>query len=145
MNASDTNERSRYWLSPGIDVPTRAEVMPGMRQARGLYISAHAAEAVFVPADEFMRMTPLWRLDVLGDIAEAIERTQRHAALDLFHALARLSPGATLGHRLWAFRQTCEQCGVDLPQNVEALLVLDHQFSARRPQAGSPHGQAECG
>jgi hypothetical protein len=92
-----------------------------------------------------MRISPLWRLDVLGDIAEAIERTLRHAALDLFHELARLSPDATLEHRLRAFRRTCEQRGVDQPQKVEALLVLVHQLAARRLPAGSPHGQAECG
>ena len=43
-------------------------------------------EGVFVPTNEceFMRMTPLWRLDVLGDLAEAIERTQQHAAVEYF-------------------------------------------------------------
>lgn len=71
---SDSNERSRYWLSPGIDVPTRTEILPGLRPMRGLYVHVDAGEAVFVPTDAFMRATPLWRLDVLGDIAESVER-----------------------------------------------------------------------
>ena len=58
----DFNERSRYWLSPGIDVPTRSEILPGLRPMRGLYVHLDAGEAVFVPTDEFMRATPLWRL-----------------------------------------------------------------------------------
>jgi hypothetical protein len=33
----DTQERSPYWLSPGIDVPTREEILPGMRSAKGLF------------------------------------------------------------------------------------------------------------
>lgn len=131
MTTGERTERSPYWLSPGIDVPTRAEVMPGMRQARGLYICTHAAEAVFVPTDAFMRMSPLWRLDVLGDIAEAVERTQQHAAVDCLRELDRRYPGRTMEHRLRAFRHMCTQGGVELPQNVEALLVLDDQFKGR--------------
>jgi hypothetical protein len=48
---SDFNERSRYWLSPGIDVPTRSEILPGLRPMRGLYVHVDAGEAVFVPTD----------------------------------------------------------------------------------------------
>ena len=131
MIPAERNERSPYWLSPGIDVPTRAEVMPGMRPARGLYICTHAAEAVFVPTDEFMRMSPLWRLDVLGDIADAVQRTQQHAVVDCLRELDRRYPGQTLAHRLHAFRSMCTQGGVDLPENVEALLVLDDQLKGR--------------
>ncbi len=129
---SDFNERSRYWLSPGIDVPTRSEILPGLRPMRGLYVHVDAGEAVFVPTDEFMRTTPLWRLDVLGDIAQAIERTQQHAAVDYVRRLKQRRPDLTMEQRLAAFRRVCDEGGAVLPPNVDALLILDDQFSAAR-------------
>jgi len=129
---SDFNERSRCWLSPGIDVPTRSETLPGLRPMRGLYVHIDAGEAVFVPTDEFMRATPLWRLDVLGDIAQAIEQTLQHAAVDYFRRLTRRRPDLPMDQRLAAFRRVCDEGGVVLPPNVEALLTLDDQFSAPR-------------
>jgi hypothetical protein len=129
---SDFSERSRYWLSPGIDVPTRSEILPGLHPMRGLYVHVDSGEAVFVPTDEFMRATPLWRLDVLGDIAQAIERTQQHAAVDYFRRLNQCRPDLTMDQRLATFRRVSNEGGVVLPQNVEALLILDDQFSVPR-------------
>jgi hypothetical protein len=133
MITNDTHERSPYWLSPGIDVPTTADILPGMRQAQGLYICDNWAEAAFVPTEAFMHQSPSWRLDVLGDIAEAIERTRQHAPVELFWELSLRRPGLPLHQQLQAFRHTCEHCGVDLPANVEALIILHHQFSAHAP------------
>ncbi len=110
---SDLNERSRYWLSPGIDVPTRSEILPGLRPMRGLYVHLDAGEAVFVPTDEFMRATPLWRLDVLGEIAQAIERTQRHAAVDYFRRINQRRPDLMMDQRLATFRRVCDEGGPD--------------------------------
>jgi hypothetical protein len=129
---SGFSERSRYWLSPGIDVPTRSEILPGLRPMRGLYVHVDAGEAVFVPTDEFMRAMPLWRLDVLGDIAEAVERTQQHAAVDYFRRLNQRRPDLTMDQRLVAFRRVCDVGGLVLPPSVEALLTLDDQFSVAR-------------
>lgn len=78
-----------------------------------------------------MRMSPLWRLDVIGDIAEAVERIRQHAPVDCLRELDRRYPGRTLEHRLHAFRCMCTQGGVELPQNLEAPLVLDDQFKGR--------------
>jgi hypothetical protein len=79
-----------------------------------------------------VRATPLWRLDVLGDIAEAVERTQQHAAVDDFRRLNQRRPDLTMDRRLAAFRRLCDEGGVVLPPNIEALLILDDQFSAPR-------------
>jgi hypothetical protein len=86
----DFNERSRCWLSRGIDVPTRSEILTGLRPMRGSYVHVDAGEALFVPTDEFMRTAPQWRVDALGGIAEAVERTQQHAAVDCFRRLGRV-------------------------------------------------------
>lgn len=129
---SDFNKRSRYWLSPGIDVPTRSEILPGLRPMRGLYAHVDAGEAAFVPTDEFMRATPLCRLDVLGDIAESVERTQQHAAVDYFRRLNQRRPELPMNQRLAAFRRVCDEGGVVLPSNIEALVILDDQFSVAR-------------
>ncbi len=102
----DTQERSPYWLSPGIDVPTREEILPGMRSAKGLFhICDEHAEGAFVPTAAFMRNSPTWRLDVLGDIL-----------IDL---------------QLQGFQRACKQLGLVLPENVEALIVLDRQFTGQ--------------
>ena len=130
---SDLNERSPYWLSPGIDVPSRAELVPGMRVMRGLHVAAESAEAAFIPTDEFMRTDALWRLDVLRDVAEAIERTRRHALVDYFRSFDGRIPGVTIDRRLEAFSMVCELAGIDLPPNIEAILVLDEQFTAHGP------------
>jgi hypothetical protein len=129
---SDFNERSRYWLSPGVDVPTRREILPGLRPMRGLYVHVDGGEAVFVPTDEFMGATPLWRLDVLGDIVQAVERTQQHAAVDYFRRFNQRWTDLTMDQRLAAFRRLCAEGGVVLPPNIEALLILDDQFSVPR-------------
>ena len=68
-------------------------------------------EGAFVPTNEyeFMRMTPLWRL-MLGDLAEAIERNQQHAAVEYFRWLDWPHPGRTMGQRLcthsWAMARS---------------------------------------
>jgi len=127
----ETQERSPYWLSPGIDVPTREEILPGMRSAKGLFhICDEYAEGAFVPTAAFMRNSPTWRLDVLGDILLDIQRAQQHAAVELFRELSQQNPQVGLDRQLAAFRQTCQELGLVLPENVEALIVLDRQFTS---------------
>jgi hypothetical protein len=87
---------------------------------RSLYVHVDAGEAVFVPTDDFMRATPLWRLDVLGDIAQAVERTQQHAAVDYVRRLNQRRPGLTMDQRLAAFRRVCDEGG------VVQLRVFEH-------------------
>ena len=76
-----------------------------------------------------MRQDALWRLDVLRDIADAIERTRRHALVDYFRSFDGRIPGVTMDRRLEAFSKVCELAGIDLPPNIEAILVLDEQFT----------------
>ena len=126
----ETQERSPYWLSPGIDVPTREEILPGMRSAKGLFhICDESAEAAFVPMAAFMRHSPTWRLDVLGDILLDIQRAQQHAAVELFRELSQKNPQVGLYRRLKAFRRACQTLGLVMPENVEALIALDRQFT----------------
>ena len=126
----ETQERSPYWLSPGIDVPTREEILPGMRSAKGLFhICDEHAEGAFVLTAAFMRNSPTWRLDVLGDILLDIQRAQQHAAVELFRELSRKNPEVGLERQLQGFRHACQQLGLVLPENVEALIVLDRQFT----------------
>jgi hypothetical protein len=40
-----------------------------------------------------------------------------------------MNPEAGLERRLQGFRRACEQLGLVLPENVEALIVLDRQFT----------------
>ena len=81
----EIKSRSPYWLSPGIDVPTQEELqlLPSRRALRGFYVDRNAGEAAFVPTDDFMRECPLWRIDVLDDIADALQRTRTHALVAL--------------------------------------------------------------
>lgn len=129
---NEITTRSPYWLSPGIDVPDHAEVLPGLRPMRGLYADFNHGEAAFVPTDEFMRMNPLWRLDVLGDIADSIERTRRHALVDYFRHFDSRVPGVSMERRLEVFRGACKLAGIDLPENIEAILVLDDHFKGHK-------------
>lgn len=130
FETDDTQERSPYWLSPGIDVPTRDEILPGMRSAKGLFhICDQYGEAAFVPTPAFMSNSPTWRLQVLGDILLDIQRAQQHAAVELSRDLRRQNPALGLDRHLEAFRSACEHAGLELPDNVEALITLDRQFA----------------
>jgi hypothetical protein len=125
----ETQERSPYWLSPGIDVPTREEILPGMCSAKGLFhICDEHAEAAFVPTAAFMHHSPTWRLDVLGDILLDIQRAQKHAAVELFRELSQKNPQVGLDRHLESLRQACQELGLVLPENAEALIVLDRRF-----------------
>ena len=68
---------------------------------------------------------------MLGDILLDIQRARKHAAVELFRELSRKNPEAGLGRQLHGFRHACERLGLVLPENVEALIVLDRQFIAK--------------
>jgi hypothetical protein len=129
---SEKSERSRYWLSPGVDVPTRDELLPSYERLRGFYADRDAGEAAFVPTADFMRECPLWRIDVLGDILQDVEQTRRHALVSLCRECQARVPGVPMERALYAFRSTCDFGGIELPDELEAMLVLDHQFGRSR-------------
>lgn len=60
-----------------------------------------------MPAAAFMRNSPTWRLDVLGDILLDIQRAQQHAAEELFRELSRKNPAVGLEGQLHAFGRAC--------------------------------------
>jgi hypothetical protein len=92
-------------LGPGIDVPTREAILPGMRIAKSLFHTCDEhAEGAFVPTAAFMRNSPTWRLEVLGDILLDIQRAQQHAAVELFRELSRKNPEVGLERQLHGFR-----------------------------------------
>lgn len=122
---------SGIWLSLSKDVPTLEEILPGMRSATGLFdICDEHAERTFVPTAAFMRNAPAWRLDALRDILLDIQRDRQHASVELFRELLRKNPEVGLERQLRGFRQACQQLGLVLPDNVEALIVLDRQFTS---------------
>lgn len=80
---NEINRRSPYWLSPGIDVPTRDELLSLLSRStlRGFYVDRDTGESAFVPTTDFMRESPLWRIDVLDDIADGLQRTRTHVSV----------------------------------------------------------------
>ncbi len=113
-----------------LKLPTKAEVEPGARQLGGCYVSEDTGEATFVPPRWFLQQPPLWRIDVLQDLMRDFELVRRHAMVEWAHSLSRTSPDADEATRLSAFRQACDQLGVHIPDNLEALLVLSDRFKA---------------
>jgi len=126
----EIKSRSPYWLSPSIDVPTPEELqlLPSRRALRGFYVDRNAGEAAFVPTDDFMRECPLWRIDVIDDIADALQRTRTHALVAFFRECQARAHGVPMARQIEAFRKICQQGDVALPDDLEALLVLDQQF-----------------
>jgi hypothetical protein len=55
----------------------------------------------------------------------------QHAAVELFRELSRKNPEVGLERQLQGFQRACKQLGLVLPENVEALIVLDRQFTSR--------------
>lgn len=127
---NEINQRSPYWLSPGIDVPTRDELLLllSRRTLRGFYVDRDTGESAFVPTADFMRESPLWRIDVLDDIADCIQRTRTHALVAFFRECQAKNHDVPMARQLAAFRGMCQRIGIELPDDLEALLVLDQQF-----------------
>lgn len=127
---NEINKRSPYWLSPGIDVPTRDELLLllSCRTLRGFYVDRATGESAFVPTADFMRESPLWRIDVLDDIADCIQRTRTHALVAFFRECQDRNHDVPMARLLAAFRGMCQRIGIELPEDLEALLVLDQHF-----------------
>ena len=128
---NEFNTRSPYWLSPGIDVPTQEELLPGFKKMRGFYVARKAGEATFVPTEDFMRECPLWRIDVLDDILEAMQRTRMHAVVAFFRECQGQAPRTPMTKQMEVFRRMCRERDIALPDELEALLVLDQQFGGK--------------
>jgi hypothetical protein len=88
------------------------------------------AEASFVPSKSFLGQPPLWRIDVLQDLMHDFELVRRHAIVEWAQSLALSNPQVDEADRLRVFREACEQLGIDLPENFEALLVLADRFNS---------------
>jgi hypothetical protein len=113
-----------------LKLPSREDVAPGSRRLEGCYVSDDEAEATFVPSKSFLGQPPLWRIDVLQDLIRDFELVRRHAIVEWAQSLALSNPQVAEADRLRVFREACEQLGVHLPENFEALLVLADRFSS---------------
>ena len=102
--------------------------MPYYRPLRGFHVDRFWGEAAFVPTEDFMRESPLWRIDVLDDIAEDIRHTRTHALVACFRECQARGHDVPIARQIEAFREVCKIAGVALPDELEALLVLDQQF-----------------
>ena len=117
-----------------LTLPTRDDVGQGARRLDGCYVDEGEGEATFVPPKSFLSQPPLWRIDVLQDLMHDFELARRHAIVEWAQSLAASNPSVDEAVRLRAFRDACEQLGIHMPANFEALLVLAQRFKA----AGSP-------
>jgi hypothetical protein len=122
-----------------LNLPTQEDVAPTARRLDGCYVQDDAGEATFVPSKSFLSQPPLWRIDVLQDLMYDFELVRRHAIVEWAHSLALSNPQIDEADRLQMFRSACEQLGVHIPANFEALLVLADRFTAAsRPDPHHP-------
>ena len=111
------------------NLPTRKDVAPGSRRLEGCYVSDDEAEATFVPSKAFLDQSSLWRIDVLQDLIHDFELVRRHAIVEWARSIASSNPQVDEADRLRVFRQACEQLGINIPENFEALVVLADRFN----------------
>jgi hypothetical protein len=126
MNA--TNGHSKYWLSPGVDVPTLAKRPADAHDLRGLYVQMNSGDAMFAPPDDFMRQPPFWRLFVLGGIAASVRQIWLHALVDQFRECQALNPEIPREREIAVFLEWCAESHIDAPEELEALLIQDREF-----------------
>lgn len=111
-----------------LKLPTRDDVGQDARRLDGCYVEEGEGEATFVPPKSFLSQPPLWRIDVLQDLMHDFELVRRHAIVEWAQSLAASNPLVDKAVRLRAFRNGCEQLGIHMPANLEALLVLAARF-----------------
>jgi hypothetical protein len=121
-------KRSKYFLSPGVDVPTSEEIWEGHRPFTGFFVDDDAGEADFVPAAAFMKKHPLWRLDVLQDIALDIEVVFNHAMVEYFRHLSTKWTGKSFPDRVVSFKAVCSKLGLRMPEGFDAVLLADEEY-----------------
>ena len=88
----------------------------------------------FVPSKSFLSQPPLWRIDILQDLMYDFELVRRQAIVEWAQSFALSNPQVDEADRLRVFREACEQLGVHLPENFEALLVLADRFNSASRQ-----------
>ena len=113
-----------------LKLPTREDVAPAARRFDGCYVQDDEGEATFVPPTSFLSQPPLWRIDVLQDLMYDFELVRRHAIVEWARSLALSNPQVDEADQLRVFRDACEQLGIHIPANFEALLVLADRFKA---------------
>lgn len=82
--------------------------MPYYRPLRGFHVDRFWGEAAFVPTEDFMRESPLWRIDVLDDIAEDIRHTRTHALVACFRECQARGHDVPIARQIEAFREVCK-------------------------------------
>jgi hypothetical protein len=125
-----TLPQHEFDFGTSLILPTQDDVEPGSRRLNGCYVRDDSAEATFVPPQSFLEQDPLWRIDVLQDLMHDFELVRRHAIVERAHSLSMTAPEVDESKRLEAFRSMCDQMGVHVPENLEALLVLSERLKA---------------
>lgn len=126
-----TSQTSKYWLGPGIDVPTTSDssrVLSKPRPLPCLFFDKEAGDAAFIPSDDFMSLSPDLRIDMIDDVISDLTRTRTHALVERFREFQANSKNSRFSRQLAAFRFFCETFGIDLPEDLESLLAMDAGF-----------------
>lgn len=126
---------NEFDFGTSLRLPSRDQIAPGARRLEGCFVHEDEAEATFVPTKSFLSQPPLWRIDVLQDLIHDFELVRRHAIVEWAQSLALSNPQVAEADRLRVFRDACEQLGINLPENLEALLVLADRFKAADPES----------
>lgn len=127
---SESNRKSKYWLSPGVDVPTQQELkeMVESRKLGGFYVDWFAEEALFVPTNALMQAHPLTRLNILGDLLIDLDRTYTHAVIEYFRELQRGGANSTVERDIEVFRRICECSRIEWYAELQEAILQDHQY-----------------
>ena len=105
------------------------DVSPLHLPVRALFADLDVGSGSVSLPDEFSRVPPSLRAEILQDWILGLEQARRKALVQIYRDMASHWQGLPAAERVAAFRSTCAQAGLELPPDL--AIMLQHERGAQ--------------